>query len=155
MANAQKTYASFSTMSATGRVYNAEIVKGRDGSEFLAVTLITNLQDGDNGVIISFNTTNGLKSLFEKGYLPKGRLVTVTGQMKEVRETYLNENDEPVLLKNPRISLVQAFAHVGPMPAGEKAKRRPASGTLVVRPSDAQAMLDEAETVDEDADALV
>ena len=158
MANAQKSYAGFSTFSATGRVYNAEVVTA-NGGEFLAVTLITNFQDDDKGYLITFNTTNGLKSLFEKGYLPTGRIVTVTGQVKSMTETYLNENDEAVLLKNPRIALVQAFAHVGPMPASAKkqAVRRP-SGSVVVRPSDvkkAEEMLDELAPSAADADLLV
>ena len=157
MANAQKSYAGFSTFSATGRVYNAEVVTA-NGGEFLAVTLITNFQDDDKGYLITFNTTNGLKSLFEKGYLPTGRMVTVTGQVKSMTETYLNENDEAVLLKNPRIALVQVFAHVGPMPANKKAATRRPTGAVVVRPSDAknaEEMLDELAPSKEDADLLV
>lgn len=131
-----KTYAQFNSVSLQGRVFNAEVVKTAD-SEFLAVTLITNLQDGDEGITVTFNTSNGLKSLFEKGYLPNGRIVTVTGHMQSMSETYTDKaTGEIKLRQRPQLHLVQTTTHVGPMPA-DKAPVAARKGQTVVRPSGA------------------
>ena len=130
-----KTYAQFNSVSLQARVYNAEIVKTATG-EFLAVTLITNLKDGDEGITVTFNNSNGLMSLFTKGYLPNGRMVTVTGHVDSISETYTDKAGELKLRMRPQMHLVQAVAHVGPMPQ-DKAPQAARKGRTVVRPSDA------------------
>ena len=57
-----KTYAQFNTLTITGRISHAELVKGKYG-EFLAVTLLTELKDDASAIAVQFNTTNGLLSL--------------------------------------------------------------------------------------------
>jgi hypothetical protein len=143
-----KTYAQFNTVALTGRVFNAEVVKGKNG-EFLAVTLITNLQDDDNGVTVTFNTSNGLMSLFNKGYLPNGRIVTVTGNLANVSETYTDKTGTLKLRQRPQLHLVQTVTHVGPMPS-DKAPKADRKGQTVVRPSDAaKAPVDSVESVED------
>jgi len=116
-------------------VYNAEIVETATG-KFLAVTLITNLKDGDDGITVTFNNSNGLMSLFEKGYLPNGRMMTVTGHVDSLSETYTDKAGELKLRMRPQMHLVQAVAHVGPMPK-DNAPQAARKGRTVVRPSDA------------------
>ena len=131
-----KTYAQFNTVSLTGRVFNAEVVDGKNG-QFLSVTLITNLKDDDEGVTVTFNTSNGLLSLYNKGYLPNGRIVTVTGNLAEVSETYTDKEGTLKLRQRPQLHMVQVVSHVGPLPkeASPSAARK---GATVVRPSDAK-----------------
>ena len=145
-----KTYAQFNTVSFTGRVFNAELVNGKNG-EFLAVTMITNLRDGDDGITVTFNNGNGLMSLFKKGYLPNGRILTVTGNMNDVSEVYDTKEGETKVRQRPQIHLVQAIAHVGPMPA-DKAPKASRKGKTVVRPSDANKVAEK--TADELLDDL-
>ena len=102
-----KTYAQFNTMTITGRVFNAELVTN-NGSEFLAMTLITNLMDDADGVIVTFNTSD-LIALYQKGYLPNGRSVTVTGHLAEFSEIYFDKKaGKNVMLKRPKLHLVKA-----------------------------------------------
>ena len=128
MAQAFKNYADFNTVTVTGRILNAEIPKGRD---FLAVTVITNLETEGRQMTVTFNNSNGLKSLFEKGYLPTGRIVTVTGRINAVTELYETKEGELMTLKYPRIHLTGAQildGGLGPMPeSSRKAPRKVAA----------------------------
>ena len=130
-----KSYASFTTVSVQARVYNTDIAEGKYG-EFAAITLIANLADDDDGITITFNNSNGIKSLVEKGLLPVGRQVTVTGAMAGIRETYTNSDGEVQLLKRPTLALdgrtVQL--HLGALPRTD-APKRAAAGTVVKMPS--------------------
>ena len=130
-----RSFAQFNSISLTGRIFNAEIVDGRNG-EFLAVTLTTNLKDDDKGVTVTFNTSNGLLSLYKGGYLPNGRIVTVSGNLSEVSETY-EKDGVTNLRQRPQMHLVQVVTHVGPMPA-DKAAKPSRKGVAVVRPSKAR-----------------
>ena len=103
-----KIYAQFNALTITGRVSHAEIASN-NGSEFLAVTLLTNLVDDAEPVSVTFNTTNGLMSLFKSGWLANGRLVTVTGHIASVSELYLNkETGKRAVRKRPLIHLTKA-----------------------------------------------
>ena len=130
-----QSYANFNAFTVQGRVFNAEIVPNK-GNEFLAVTVITNFVDGDNGTTVTFTNSNGLLALFKKGGLPVGRMVTVSGHIKNVTETYVNSDNEIQMLQRPKIHLVDAqimTGGLGATPRTEDApKRRPA-----VRPSQA------------------
>jgi len=126
-----KSYANFNTVSFQGRIFNAELVNGQYG-EFLAITVITNLADDDDGITVTFNNSNGLMTLFQNGYLPTGRQVTVTGRIEAISETYTNKDGEVQLRKRPEIKLDSktAQAHLGAMPATDKPMRAVA-GTVV------------------------
>ena len=128
-----KTYAQFNTVSITGRVYNAEVVN-YNGNEFLSVTLITTLQDDGQEMTVKFTNSNGLKSLFQKGYLPTGRLMTVTGHIVDVSSTYTNKAGEIITLKRPQMKLnnvVVADGALGPIPADKRKVNTVTPGQVV------------------------
>lgn len=131
-----KTYAAFNTLTIQGRIANVDLATS-NGNEFIAVTVISNLMNDDAGVTVKFTNSNGLKALFEKGFLPVGRLVTVTGHIKSVAETYTKDG-EILMLKRPQINLVDAqipTGGLGPMPTTEDAPKRRVGA--VVKPADA------------------
>ena len=118
----RKVYAMFNTLTITGRLSFAEVVEGNNG-DYLAVTLISELTDGSEGISVSFTTSNGLMSLFNKGYLNKGRMITVTGHLNKFEETYFNkQTGKRAILQRPRLSLGQAQVLHGGMGPGEKRK---------------------------------
>jgi len=127
-----KSYASFNNVSIQARVFNTEAVSGQYG-EFLAITLISNLADDDDGITITFNNSNGLKALAEKGHLPVGRQVTVTGARAIISETYTNKDGEVQMRKRPELKLdgrtVQL--HLGALPRTEVPAKRASAGTVV------------------------
>ena len=99
--SAYKTYAMFNTLTITGRMSHAEVVKGNNGN-YLAVTLISELTDGSEGIAVQFTTTNGLMSLFNSGYLQSGRMITVTGHLNKFEETYFNkQTGKRAILQRP------------------------------------------------------
>tara|TARA_B100000427_G_scaffold328911_1_gene343268 strand:+ start:4293 stop:4868 length:576 start_codon:yes stop_codon:yes gene_type:complete len=133
MAKAFKNYADFNTVTVTGRIHNAEIPQGRD---FLAVTVITNLETEGGQMTVTFNNSNGLKSLFEKGFLPVGRVVTVTGRINGVTEVYQDNNGDLLTLKYPRIHLtgVQILdGGLGPMPESSRNASRKITSKVIRR----------------------
>ena len=135
MTQTNKTYAAFNALTIQGRVANVDLATS-GGNEFIAVTVISNLMNDDEGVTIKFTNSNGLKALYEKGFLPVGRMVTVTGHIKSIAETYTNKDGEVVMLKRPQISLVDAqipTGGLGAMPSTEDAPKRRV-GT-VIKPS--------------------
>jgi hypothetical protein len=116
-----KNYAGFNTCTVEGRIFNAEIVEYND-SRFLSVSVIQNLQDDDQGCEFHFNSSNGLLALFEKGYLPNGRRVHITGHMKAVEQVYTDKaTGEMKLLKRPRVKLDQVNYTLGAMPSKKDA----------------------------------
>ena len=127
-----KTYANFNTASFQGRVFDATVANGQYG-EFVAITVITNLANDDEGVTVTFNNSNGLLSLAKKGHLTKGRQVHVTGHISGVSEVY--EKDGQVQLrKRPQLTLDSNTAQLmlGALPK-QDAPQRPAQGTVVVK----------------------
>jgi len=118
----RKSYALFNTLTITGRLSFAEVLEGNNG-DYLSVTLISELTDGSEGISVSFTTSNGLMSLFNKGYLNKGRMITVTGHLNKFEETYFNkQTGKRAILQRPRLSLGQAQVLHGGMGPGEKRK---------------------------------
>ena len=116
-----KIYASFNTLTITGRVYHAEIVKGQYG-EFLAVTLMTELTDDGESVCVQFKNTNGLLSLAKKGWLNNGRRVTVTGHLRSFTELYFDKKvGKTKRLKNARLNLDKAVVFDGGLGPAKKA----------------------------------
>ena len=127
-----KTYRSFNSASFQGRIADATVAEGKYG-EFVAITVITNLADGDDGCTITFNNSNGLLTLAKKGYLTRGRMVHVTGAITGVSEVY--EKDGQVQLrKRPQLTLDSRSAQLmlGATPKQET-PQRPAAGTVVVK----------------------
>ena len=114
-----KTYAMFNSITVTGRVADLEEVT-YEGKTWLAVTLYTELQDDAGATAITFNTTNGMYSLYKKGYMPMGRMVTVTGHISSFKTAYLTAEGQPKLLKRPVLHLKQATLFDGCYGPGPK-----------------------------------
>ena len=133
-----RDFANFNTFTVAGRITNSEIANGKNG-EFLAVTIVSHALNDDEGMTVTFNDSQGLMSLFNDGWLPAGRMVTVTGHIAYVSETYTDQKTSEVkLLKRPRIHLVDAAiptGGLGPLPKSAAPTRK--VGVTVVRPSDA------------------
>ena len=135
-----KSYASFNNVTFQGRVFDATVANGQYG-EFVAVTIITNLEDGDEGVTVTFNNSNGLLALTKKGFLQKGRQVHVTGRMVGVSETYTDKKTgELVIRKRPQVALDSKTAQLtlGASPKSDTPQRATA-GTRVIRREQTQA----------------
>ncbi len=116
----RKSYAMFNTLTITGRLSFAEVLEGNNG-DYLSVTLISELTNGSEGISVNFTTSNGLMSLFNKGYLNKGRMITVTGHLNKFEETYFNkQTGKRAILQRPRLTLGQAQVLHGGMGPGEK-----------------------------------
>ena len=118
----ERTYASFNTLTITGRVSHAELVK-TNGSEFLAVTLLTELKDEAPAIAVTFNTSNGTMALYKSGHLPNGRLVTVTGHLDSFTELYFDKKaGKTKRLQRPKLHLVYAQVLPGGYGPGKKAE---------------------------------
>ena len=112
----RKIYANFNQFSVTGRIFSAEIVT-RTGSPFLSATVITNcVKDDEVGTTVSFTNSNGLMALFQKGLLPVGREVTLTGHISEVSSTYVKDG-QVYDRKRPDIQLESRFRRGRRLPA--------------------------------------
>ena len=118
---ADKTYASFNSLTITGRLAHAELVT-KDNNTWLSVTLYTNLVDGDeDGAKVTFNTTNGLMSLFKSGYLPTGRLITVTGHLASFKQIIFDKKlGKNRMLKRPELHLTKAVVFDGGLGPAKK-----------------------------------
>ena len=116
-----KNYAGFNTATIEGRILHAEMVT-YNGDTWLNVSVIQNLQDDDAGCVFEFNNRNGLMALFQKGYLPAGRRVHLTGHMKEISSVYTEEKTGEVKLrKRPLVKMDQAQVTLGAMPSKKDA----------------------------------
>ena len=114
-----KSYAQFNTATFEGRVFDATVVNGQYG-EFLAVTVITNLVDGDDGITVTFNNSGSLLKLHKNGRFGNGRRVHVTGAIVGVSEVY-EKDGELQLRKRPQLALDSKTVSVklGAIPASE------------------------------------
>ena len=135
--NAQyKVYAQFNSFTVNGRILASEIVS-RPEKDFLSVTLITAPADDSEGLTVTFTDSNGLMKLAKAGGLPVGRMVTLTGHIHSVHETYLDKKSgEMVLLKRPRIHLRDVAIPTGGLgatPRKEENAIRPTAGTVVAK----------------------
>jgi len=131
-------YALFNSFAVDATIFNIKELKGPYG-DFIAITLITHLMNDDEGCTVEFIDSSNLMSLYQKGFLPTGRRITCTGHIKSVAETYTNEQGEVVMLKRPKISLVDAAiptGGLGPLPVDKAANTVRRTG-VVVKPSQA------------------
>ena len=94
----------FNNITVTGRVYFTERVTN-NGDTWLKVVVISNTQKDATGTTFTFNTTQ-MDGLVDKGYLPVGRFVTITGRIKSVATTYFDKKAGSTKeLKHPNIHL--------------------------------------------------
>ena len=134
-----KNYAQFNSFVVDGVISNISPLSGKNG-DYIAVTIITNLMNEDEGCTVEFTNSDGLMALYNNGKLPTGRRVTVTGHIKTIAETYTSKQGEVIMLKRPKITLVDAAiptGGLGPLPADKSANTVKRTG-VVVKPSQAQ-----------------
>ena len=142
---AKSSYASFNTLTITGRVSHAELVNGKY-VEFLAVTLLTELKDETPAVAVQFKNTNGLLSLYKGGYLNNGRSVTGTGHLESFTELYFDKKTGKTRrLQRPRLQLSKAVVFDG----GLGAPKRDEAPAI-----DDEVVIDEAPALPAKADAV-
>jgi len=110
-------WADVTSATISGRLFHAELVKNNE-SEFLSITMITALRDGDtDGTQVKFNTSDrGLMKLFAGGHLPNGRRMTAIGQIKSVSSHYVNKDGMVVPLKRPQMELKGVSLQLGAKP---------------------------------------
>jgi hypothetical protein len=133
--NTSTRYAQFNALTVTGRIFNAEIVDNK-GNKFLSVSVISTASKDGVDLVYTFNNSNGLMSLFEKGYFCKGRQVTITGHISNVSEVYTTRTGEVTLRKRPEIHLTGVTVldgGLGPMPNAEGQAQRLAAGTVITQ----------------------
>ena len=123
----QTSYAQMNNLVLSGRVFNAEIVSGANG-DFLAVSIISTLMKDGPELVVTFTDSNGIKALYEKGWLPKGRQVTVTGHIADTKFVYTAKDGTCRTLKRPELKLVNAQFPEGGLGAMPKSE---ASNTIV------------------------
>ena len=148
-------YAQFNTFTVTGRITFSEVRTGKYG-EFVSVSLISTLVRDGQEVDVVFTDNNGLVRLAQAGHLPAGRIVTVTGRIAGMSETYTNKDGELQMRKRARLELEQVQilnGGLGPAPSDKKAA--PATRRNL-RPSQAQvqAPVDQAPAVEEAVEQL-
>lgn len=114
----EKTYANFrdfNSFSCEARVTHTEVKAGQFG-EFVTVTAITTLKDGEQGVAINFISRNGALTLAKGGHLMKGRRIHVTGNIVGVESHYVNADGVVVPLQRARLSIADARVQLGAKP---------------------------------------
>lgn len=118
----QTRYAQFNTITVTGRIFNAEMVDYKD-EQFLSVAVISTASKDGQDIVYTFNNSNGLMSLHQKGFFGKGRLVTITGHVASISEVYTTKSGEVRLRARPEVKLngVNVLdGGLGPAPNADK-----------------------------------
>ena len=108
-------WADFNTATFQARVMHTELKAG-DNGEYVAVTCVTNLRDGEDGVAIRFTSSQGILKLAKGGHLPKGRRVHLTGTIGGFENAYRNADGLVVPLARPRLSLQGVTLKLGAKP---------------------------------------
>ena len=104
------------TVTFTGRVHHAEVVKGRYG-DFLSLDIITRpIQDDDDSSLVIHVSSSQLVRFYEAGGIPTGRTATITGVLQRLETTY-EKDGKTVPLKRPRMVLGDSFVQWGPKPS--------------------------------------
>ena len=98
-----------------GGVQHVELKANANG-EFVAVTVITNLKDGEKGVAVRFTSSNGILKLAKAGHLMAGRRVHITGSISEFKNAYTNADGVIVPLSRPQIQLQAVQLMLGAKP---------------------------------------
>ena len=126
-------YASFNSLTVTGRIFNSEVVTTKDGTQFLSVSLISTATKDGEDIVYTFTNNNGLMTLFNNGHLPKGREITLVGHISSVSQVYTDKKTGEVRLRQrPEVHLIGVMipdGGLGRTPAEATAK--PAAGTVV------------------------
>lgn len=142
-------YASFNTLTIQGRISYSEVKSGRNG-EFLTVTVISTLVRDGAETDIQFTDSQGLLNLFKAGYLRAGAVVTLTGRLNGISETYVNKDGELQMRQRPMIDLTQVqimTGGLGPIPQKD-AKNNTRRANVRPQAAAQQAPVDQAPAVE-------
>ena len=90
-------------------------VKSGEYGEYVAVTCVTNLKDGDDGISVQFRSSAGILKLAKAGHLMNGRRVHLTGQLAGFATSY-EKDGSLVALQRPRLSLAGVSLQLGAKP---------------------------------------
>ena len=107
-------FADFNTSTFEARVSHTELKAG-DNGEYVAVTCITNLKDGADGVAVRFTSSSGILKLAKGGHLMAGRRVHLTGTIAGFESAY-SKDGLIVPLQRPRLSLQAVQLKLGAKP---------------------------------------
>lgn len=111
-------YANFNTFTVQGRISYSEVKSGKNG-EFLSVTVISTLIKDGAETDVQFTDSDGLLRLFKSGYLRSGSVVTLTGRLQGLSETFTNKDGELQMRQRPLIQMAQVqimTGGLGPIP---------------------------------------
>ena len=113
-------YSDFNSASFEGRVLFVEEVTN-NGQQWIKVSVASVLKDGTDGVTLTFNDSNGIFGLYQKGYLPVGRRVHLTGSISDFRSHYVDRDGLVLPLKKPQMHLVGVSLKLGALPKSAQA----------------------------------
>ena len=128
-------YAAFNTFTVQGRVTHVEIKTGKYG-DFVTVNLVSTLKKDADSIEVIFNDSAMLLQAAEKGYLTKGRNVTLTGRLAGVSETFQDSDGQYQFRKRPQVKMEQVSIMTGGYGAKPAEEAQNGRRTLV-RPADA------------------
>ena len=121
-----KTYAQFGSATFTGGIVEITMLNNSVG-EYLAITLKhaargETHKDGVAEFAVKFYCSDrGMIGLYKKGWLPRGRKVTVMGKLTDIQTSYEKEG-QVYLLQCPRLQLSDAVVVDGGLgPAKQEA----------------------------------
>ena len=120
---ARVNYADLSMFNGECRVFNIKKMKNKDGSEFVVASFIQNLPDAKKGLsnssmVLEVLTSGNIMNMFNQGWLPNGRRVTLIGEIQEIRSHYVDQQGNVRVLKNPVMKLngYQTLVRLGAKP---------------------------------------
>jgi hypothetical protein len=105
----------FNTSTFEARVMHTELKAG-DNGEYVAVTCVTNLKDGADGVALRFTASAGILKLAKAGHLMAGRRVHLVATISGFESAYTNADGLVVPLARPRLQLQQVQLTLGAKP---------------------------------------
>lgn len=108
-------FADFNTATFEARIQHVEVKAGQFG-EYAAVTAITRLADGTDGVAVQFRSSQGILKLAKAGHLMPGRRVHLTGAIAGFASAYTNADGVVVPLQRPRLQLGSVQLTLGAKP---------------------------------------
>ena len=110
----------FNNVAMEARIQHVEIKSG-DNGEYVAVTCITNLKDGEKGVAVRFTSSNGILKLAKGAHLMPGRRVHLTGSLAGFESHYVNADGVIVPLERARLQLQGVSLMLGAKPKASAA----------------------------------
>ena len=112
---AYAVFRDFNTSTFEARVMHTELKSG-DNGEYVAVTCVTNLKDGADGVALRFTASAGILKLAKGGHLMNGRRVHLVATISGFESAYTNADGLVVPLARPRLQLQQVQLTLGAKP---------------------------------------